>query len=61
MNTNRSFFGGKGTKDADLKVHLEKEIRKHRDEWENEVIGRWALRRACDVMSTGCYMQLMNY
>ena len=22
--------------------------------------GRWALRRARDVMSTGCYMQVMN-
>ena len=27
----------------------------------NGVIGCWALRRAFDVMSTGCYIQLMNH
>ena len=25
------------------------------------VTGGWTLRRACDRMSTGCYMQLMNH
>ena len=25
------------------------------------VAGLWALRKACDVMSAGCYMQLMSH
>ena len=27
----------------------------------DQVPGGWALRRACEVMSTRCYMQLMNH
>ena len=29
--------------------------------WGNGVTGWWALRRACDMMSTGCYIQLMDH
>ena len=29
--------------------------------WADGVTGWWALRRACDVMSTGCYIRLMNH
>lgn len=29
--------------------------------WQDGVTGWWALRRAFDGMSTGCYVQLMNH
>jgi len=29
--------------------------------WRDGVTGGWALRTARDEMSTGCYMQLINY
>ena len=48
---------------------MEKEVN-HKRRWTlrnkqrvagEEVAGGWALRSACDVMSTGYYMQLMNH